>query len=441
MGAVLRVCTSGSVDDGKSTLVGRLLFDSRALFEDQVAAVRRLTRRASAAAADDGDHSSAGIDFALFTDGLRAEREQGITIDVAYRYFQTARRKFVLADTPGHDRYTRNMATGASTSDVAILLADARHGLRPQSERHARIGLLFGIQHFVVAVNKMDLVGFSQERFVAVERQFGTLLAHASVTAIPVCATDGDNVVQPSTRMPWYTGRTLLAALEETDASRTGAEPPLRLAVQLAVRGPQGFRGYAGRIASGRLRVGDRVTVWPSCVETTVGRILVSRADVESAAAPESVTLVLNGDHDVARGDVIGTGRVRIERRFAADLVWMDERALDPRRTYLLRLGTQRVRATIDGPALALNDIARVEVVTREPVVLNGDPNVAVRTGFILIDPETGATAAGGVVPAALATIEGTAARRTLLQRAFGAARAAFDRSLVRALERAQPIS
>jgi len=254
MSGLLRICTAGSVDDGKSTLIGRMLHDAQAVYEDQVHAVR-------AASA----HRGAGpIDFSLFTDGLRAEREQGITIDVAYRYFATARRKFILADTPGHEQYTRNMATGASTADVAILLVDAQHGVRVQSKRHARIARLLGIEEFVVAVNKMDLVGFSREIFEDIRDDFADLLEGARCHAIPLSALHGDNVIAPSPRTPWFPGPPLLEYLETVDVARDAARGPFRFPVQLVVRPHDRFRGYAGQIASGVVRVGDRLTAWPS---------------------------------------------------------------------------------------------------------------------------------------------------------------------------------
>ncbi|MBI3490633.1 MAG: GTP-binding protein [Acidobacteria bacterium] len=276
MAGLLRLCTAGSVDDGKSTLIGRLLYDARAVYEDQVRAVARVSRARTVGA----------IDFSLFTDGLKAEREQGITIDVAYRYFATARRKFILADTPGHEQYTRNMATGASTADLAVLLVDARHGLRPQSRRHAQIARLLGISSFVMAINKMDLVDFERRVFDRIRADFAECLEGASVQAIPLSALEGDNVAEPSGRTPWYAGPTLLEHLETVDIDRGAEHDAFRFPVQLVLRPSHEFRGYAGQILSGTVRPGDRVTAWPSGHETTVRRIVTWDGDLDSARAP-----------------------------------------------------------------------------------------------------------------------------------------------------------
>src|ERR671931_2551934 len=294
MSGLLRICTAGSVDDGKSTLIGRLLYDSRGVYEDQIHSVKSASR----------NRTAGPIDFSLFTDGLRAEREQGITIDVAYRYFATARRKFILADTPGHEQYTRNMATGASTADVAVLLVDARHGLRPQSRRHAHIARLLGISRFVVAVNKMDLVEFDRAVFDQISGEFARLLEGGQAHAIPLCALDGDNVTARSTRTPWYEGPPLLEYLETIEIDRETADEPFRFPVQLVVRPNHDFRGYAGRILSGTIRPGDAVTAWPSGRRTTIQRIVTWDGDLDVARAPQSITLVLGDEIDVSRGDV-----------------------------------------------------------------------------------------------------------------------------------------
>src|SRR3989338_6101984 len=286
MSGLLRICTAGSVDDGKSTLIGRMLHDARAVYEDQVHAVR-------AASANRG---AGPIDFSLFTDGLRAEREQGITIDVAYRYFATARRTFILADTPGHEQYTRNMATGASTSDVAILLVDARHGLRAQSRRHARIARLLGISDFVVAVNKMDLVDFSRDVFDRIRGDFEALLEGARCHTVPLSALHGDNVTAPSARMPWWAGLPLLEYPETVEVRRARTPQPFRFPVQLVLRPSDTFRGYAGQIASGVVRVGDRLGVWPSGRSARVARIVTFDGDRQTAFAPMSVTLTLDDE-------------------------------------------------------------------------------------------------------------------------------------------------
>ena len=280
---LLRICTAGSVDDGKSTLIGRLLYDSRGVYEDQVKSVEKASK----------NRTAGPIDFSLFTDGLRAEREQGITIDVAYRYFATSRRKFILADTPGHEQYTRNMATGASTADVAILLVDARHGMLEQSKRHARIAKLLGIQNFALAVNKMDLVDFDRDVFEGIATDFSTLLEGRALYPIPVSALHGDNVITRSERTPWFDGPSLLEYLETVEVARTAANGAFRFPVQLVSRPDHDFRGYAGQILSGTVRVGDTVTAWPSVRSSRVRRIVTWDGELDVAFAPMSVTLVL----------------------------------------------------------------------------------------------------------------------------------------------------
>ena len=387
MSDLLRLCTAGSVDDGKSTLIGRLLYESRAVYEDQLLSVKAASR-----------HRGAGpIDFSLFTDGLRAEREQGITIDVAYRYFQTARRKFILADTPGHEQYTRNMATGASTAELAILLVDARHGVREQTTRHARIARLLGISNFVLAVNKMDLVDFDPGIFASIRQSFGELLEDASVHAIPMSALHGDNVVSRSDRTPWFAGPPLLEYLETVPVHDTSAAAPFRMPVQLVLRPDHNFRGYAGRISSGTIRPGDPITVWPSGTRTRVGRIVTWDGDIESASAPMSVTLTLEDDLDVSRGDLLAAGPVHVGRAVTAHVVWMDERPLDPSRVYLLKHASRTATAQVDTP-LALNDIGLVTVTAARPLVFDPyDGNRA--TGcFLIIDPATNATAGAGMI-------------------------------------------
>jgi sulfate adenylyltransferase subunit 1 len=385
--SLLRICTAGSVDDGKSTLIGRLLYDSRAVYEDQVHSVRAASK----------NRTAGPIDFSLFTDGLRAEREQGITIDVAYRYFATARRKFILADTPGHEQYTRNMATGASTAEVAILLVDARHGVREQTARHARIARLLGISSFVLAVNKMDLVDFDRGVFEGIHRDFAWLVDRAALHAIPLSALDGDNVISPSERTPWFDGESLLPYLESVEVDHHGGSSAFRFPVQLVLRPTHDFRGYAGRIASGRVRVGDAITAWPSGLTTRVARISTWDGDLEEAFAPMSVTLVLEDEIDVSRGDVFARGPVQIERRFVANVVWMDERPLDPGRPYLLKHTTRTVAAEVDRP-LSLNEISPVTLTTATPIVF--DPYADNRTtgSFVLIDPSTNFTAGAGMI-------------------------------------------
>jgi sulfate adenylyltransferase large subunit len=414
---LLRICTAGSVDDGKSTLIGRLLYDSRGVYEDQVRSVRASSR----------NRTAGPIDFSLFTDGLRAEREQGITIDVAYRYFATARRKFILADTPGHEQYTRNMATGASTADLAILLVDATNGVREQTRRHARIARLLGISTFVLAVNKIDLVGFDEGVFRAICDDLPGVLGDAArVEAIPLSALHGDNVIAPSDRTPWYTGPALLPYLESADAAPWHAGAPFRFPVQLVLRPDADFRGYAGQIASGTVAVGDRITAWPSGVATRVARIVTWEGDLDAAAAPMSITLVLADDLDVSRGDMFATDSPRVGRRFAADVVWMDERPLDPHRPYVLKQGTRTVMAEA-ASALALNQIGPVTITTARPIVFERYADNRTTGSFILIDPATNFTAGAGMIVEALAplTEDGSAVTRGAAERIAHAARAA----------------
>ena len=387
MTGLLRICTAGSVDDGKSTLIGRLLYDSRGVYEDQIRSVEAASK----------SRTAGPIDFSLFTDGLKAEREQGITIDVAYRYFATARRKWILADTPGHEQYTRNMATGASTADVAILLVDARQGVREQTRRHAKIARLLGISSFVLAVNKMDLVGFDRDVFDATCADFAEMMAGATLHAIPLSALHGDNVIARSERTPWFTGASLLEYLETVEVGDQSAGRPFRLPVQLAVRPDDTFRGYAGQIASGTIRIGDSISVWPGGRTSRVKRIVTWGGDLEVAFAPMSITLVLEHELDVSRGDLLATGTVDVGSRFSTQLVWMDERALDPHRTYLLKHTTRTVTAQADAP-LDLNQIGTVTVSTSRSIAF--DPYSRNRTtgSFVLIDPATNFTAGAGMI-------------------------------------------
>ena len=391
MSGLLRICTAGSVDDGKSTLIGRMLHDSQAVYDDQVHSVR-------AASANRG---VGPIDFSLFTDGLKAEREQGITIDVAYRYFATARRTFILADTPGHEQYTRNMATGASTADVAILLVDAQHGLRVQSKRHARIARLLGIEDFVVAVNKMDLVDFGRDVYEEIRDDFEELLKGARCHAIPLSALHGDNVITRSAKTPWFDGLPLLAYLETVDVARDATTRPFRLPVQLVVRPHDGFRGYAGQIASGVVRVGDRVTVWPSGRAVRITQIVTWDGDLDMAFAPMSVTLTLDEELDISRGDLISAADAapHAGTRLEAEIVWMDERPLDPKRLYLLKHATRTVTAEV-GHGLVLNQIGTVTVSTTRPLVFDPYRENPTTGSFVLIDPATGFTAGAGMITA-----------------------------------------
>ena len=406
----LRFLTCGSVDDGKSTLIGRLIADASGLLDDQVASLKDDSRRFGTT--DDE------FDFALLLDGLEAEREQGITIDVAYRFFATPRRAFVVADTPGHRQYTRNMATGASNAELAVLLVDARKGLVEQTRRHAAIVSLLGIRHVVLAVNKIDLVDFSEARFREIEAAFTSFaapLAFHSVVAIPVSARLGDNVAARSARMPWYAGSALLAHLETVETGLDAEEAPLRFPVQWVNRPDGDFRGFTGTVASGRLAVGDRIVVAASGKPSSVARIVSFDGDLPVAVAGRSVTLTLADEIDVIRGDVLADPRRRptVTRRFSADLVWMDETAALPGKRFLLKIGTStvpvtlgRIADTLDveslrrAPAgeLALNAIGRVELETAQLVTF--DPYAENRqTGaFILIDRATLRTAAAGMV-------------------------------------------
>ena len=413
MSGLLRICTAGSVDDGKSTLIGRMLHDSQSVYEDQVHSVRTASK----------NRGAGPIDFSLFTDGLKAEREQGITIDVAYRYFATARRKFILADTPGHEQYTRNMATGASTADVAILLVDAQQGVKVQSRRHARIARLLGISDFVLAINKMDLVDFDRDVYDGIRDEFEDILDGARCHAIPLSALHGDNVITLSDRTPWFEGPSLLEHLETVHVSRDLTALPFRFPVQLVLRPSDQFRGYAGQIASGTIRVGDPVVAWPSGRTAHVKRIVTYDGDLEMAFAPMSVTLTLDDEIDISRGDVLarsqesggrrsesgdrsqeeGGRRHDVEyppnvgQRFEAEVVWMDERPLDPSRVYLLKHATRTVTAEV-GHALLLNQIGTVAVSTARPLVFDRYEANRATGSFILIDPSTHFTAGAGMI-------------------------------------------
>jgi sulfate adenylyltransferase large subunit len=411
---LLRVCTAGNVDDGKSTLIGRLLYDSRTVYEDQLQSVAIASRRFAAGP----------IDFSLFTDGLKAEREQGITIDVAYRYFATIRRKFILADTPGHEQYTRNMVTGASTADVAILLVDARHGVRMQSRRHAQIARLLGISSFVVAVNKMDLVAFDRDVFNTIRDEFSALLPGTTLHAIPMSALHGDNVISPSDRTPWFDGPSLLEFLEQVEIDRGAADKPFRFPVQLVVRPSHEFRGYAGQILSGTVRAGDAVTVWPSGRTTRIERIVTWDGDLETAFAPMSVTLVLADESDVSRGDVLASGEVEVGSRFESQIVWMDERPLDPARAYLVKQASRTVTAEVSR-GLVLNQIGSVIVTTGKPLVFDRYADNRATGGFIIIDPATNFTAGAGMIAEPVRQHLAATAQPSAAQRLARLARAA----------------
>ena len=440
MSGLLRICTAGSVDDGKSTLIGRLLYDSRAVYEDQVASVEKASK----------NRVAGPIDFSLFTDGLRAEREQGITIDVAYRYFATARRKFILADTPGHEQYTRNMATGASTADVAVLLVDARNGVRTQSRRHARIARLLGINDFVLAINKMDLVDFDRNVYDGIVDDFEELLRGANAHPIPISALHGDNVTVQSDRTPWFHEKSLLEFLETVEVDRNASGKPFRFPVQLVIRPDQEFRGYAGQIASGAIHVGDPVTVLPSGRTSRVKRIATWDGDIETAYAPMSVTLTIEDEIDISRGDMMIAGPNAegasahnhppfVESRFDAEMVWMDERPLDPARVYLLKQATRVLNAEVNR-GLVLNQIGSVTVTASKPIVFDRYTDNRFTGSFILIDPATNFTAGAGRITRTSASedAETTLARPNVAERLAQIARgAATDAEAVEAVRRA----
>jgi sulfate adenylyltransferase large subunit len=391
MSGLLRICTAGSVDDGKSTLIGRMLHDSQSVYEDQVHSVKAASK----------NRTAGPIDFSLFTDGLKAEREQGITIDVAYRYFATARRKFILADTPGHEQYTRNMATGASTADVAILLVDATQGVRVQSRRHARIARLLGISDYVLAINKMDLVDFTRDVYEGIRDEFEEILAGARFHAIPLSALHGDNVIELSGRTPWFEGPTLLDYLETVNVTRDLTSLPFRFPVQMVLRPNHEFRGYAGQIASGTIRVGDTITTWPSGKSARVNRIVTFDGDLDMAFAPMSVTLALDHEIDISRGHTLTIEPPTIGQKFQAEVVWMDERPLDPARVYQLKHTSRTVTAEINH-GMVLNQIATVTVSTARPLVFDPYQQNRATGSFILVDPATHFTAGAGMIVSAV---------------------------------------
>jgi sulfate adenylyltransferase subunit 1 len=412
---LLRFSTAGSVDDGKSTLIGRLLYDTQSVYEDQVKSIE-----------GKGTTAPGQIDFALLTDGLRAEREQGITIDVAYRYFSTPRRKFIIADTPGHEQYTRNMATGASTADAAIVLIDASKGVQIQSRRHAYIASLLRVRHVLVAVNKMDLIGYDEATFRAIETDFRSVLDQIAADTgtpvelhfVPVSALKGDNVVHKTGAMPWYAGPSLLELLEALPSALDTRSAPFRFPVQRVLRPDRTFRGFAGQIASGTIRRGSEIAVFPSGHKARIERIVTFDGDLEEAIAPLSVTLVLDHEVDISRGDLIAgveTSPV-VASSVKASLVWMDQRPLDPNRRYLLKHTSHTVPAlvsTIDHrvdlgafkhePAVTLrmNDIGAVSLHLLRPIAVDLYGENRGTGALILIDPETNATVAAGMVTAA----------------------------------------
>jgi len=414
---LLRFSTAGSVDDGKSTLIGRLLYDTQSVYEDQVRSIE-----------GKGTTTPGQIDFALLTDGLRAEREQGITIDVAYRYFSTARRKFIIADTPGHEQYTRNMATGASTADAAVVLIDASKGVLIQSRRHAYIASLLRVRHVIVAVNKMDLIGYGEAAFRAIETEFSSVLDRIAADTgtpverifVPVSALAGDNIVHRSHSMPWYAGPSLLELLEQLPSALDTRDASFRFPVQRVLRPDHTFRGFAGQIASGTVRPGDKITVLPSNRSARIARIATWDGDLDEAIAPLSVTLVLDRELDISRGDLIvaAGAEATVARSAKAALVWMDQRPLDRNRRYLLKHTSQTVPVVLTSidyrtdlgaftrepaQALHMNDIGAVSLNLLRPIALDLYSQNRRTGAFILIDPESNATVAAGMVTSASA--------------------------------------
>ncbi len=404
---ILRFLTCGSVDDGKSTLIGRLLHDSKMIYEDQLAALK------SGASAEVGEY-----DLALLVDGLQAEREQGITIDVAYRYFSTTKRKFIIADTPGHEQYTRNMATGASCCDVAVILIDAQQGVLAQTRRHTFIVSLLGIRHIVVAVNKMDLVGFDEGVFEKIRDEYHAFTTNLSIEDlhfIPISALKGDNVVEKSQSMPWYQGATLMYLLENIHVASDRNFSCFRFPVQRVSRPDSTFRGYAGTVRSGTVKPGDPIIVLPSGKRSTVDRIVTMDGDLDEAFPPLAVTLTLKDEVDISRGDMLvkSDSIPAIEDRFDAQLVWLDEEPLVPGKQYVIKHGTRRLFGRVSGirfktdvntlersttPTLALNEIGRCELTLSEPIPFDPYPENRETGAFILIDRLTHATVAAGMI-------------------------------------------
>ena len=414
LAGIVRVLTCGSVDDGKSTLIGRLLWDASDLFDDQREALRRSDRRVL-----DGKH----LDYSLLVDGLIAEREQGITIDIAWRTFDTAERRFVIIDSPGHEQYTRNMASGASHADVAVMLIDARHGVKRQTKRHAAILDLFGVRRVVLAVNKMDLAGWSEARFRAIEADFKALqrrFRFEDAVVIPVAAVTGDNIARRSEHMRWYAGPTLLQHLSSVQATVEGTAAPFRMPVQTVLRDGQDFRGLAGTITSGRVAVGETIVDAVSGREARIRRIATMDGDLARAHQGQAVALVLESDIDVSRGAVLAQPHLQptAARTIEGRLVWLSEQAFDPKTRYLLRTATDLVpvsrlaiKALLDLATLertvsrscGVNDIAAVDIDLGRPVAVDTFVAAPATGSFVLVDAVTGATVAGGIVTVAQA--------------------------------------
>lgn len=409
---LLRFITAGSVDDGKSTLIGRLLHDSKSIFEDQLSSIARSSNR----------RGMQSVDLSLLTDGLQAEREQGITIDVAYRYFATPKRKFIIADTPGHEQYTRNMVTGASTANLAIILIDARKGVLTQSRRHAYLASLVGIPHLVVAINKMDLVGYSREVYERIRNDFASFaqgLRLSNIEYVPMSALNGDMVVERGDKLTWYEGTTLMDLLENIDIEHDVNTDDFRFPVQWVCR-PQteelhDFRGYMGRIESGSIRVGDEVAILPSGLSSRIKEILLYKHSFEDAFAPQSVTLTIEDHLDISRGDMLvkAAEQPQIKKEFAAMLCWLSEQPLDSRRKYIVKHTTRMIKGmvsqidyrvdvnTLDHEttdSLKMNDIARVVMKVQQPIVFDNYAHNRATGSFIIIDETSNNTVAAGMI-------------------------------------------
>ncbi len=408
---LLRLLTAGSVDDGKSTLIGRLLFDSKKLYEDQLQALERDSQRV-------GNAGAGEIDYALLLDGLKAEREEGITIDVAYRYFSTNQRKFIIADTPGHEQYTRNMITGGSTANLAIILVDARNGIITQTRRHTFLVSLLGIKHIVLAVNKMDLVDFSEQTFTDIRDQYLELTSRLGiddVTCFPISAKQGDNVVERSQRTPWYQGQSLLEYLETVPIHRDRNMTNFRYPVQYVLRPNLDFRGFCGKVASGVVRKGDEVVALPSMKRSRVKSIVTYEGELDEAFCPQSVTLCLEDEIDISRGEMIvhPDDLPHVGRSFETMLVWMDEEPMDRSKQFFLKHNTNTTRATLDsveyrvdvntmeqlpGQDFRLNEIGCVHITTAKTLFFDSYKDNRATGAFILIDPITNNTSAVGMI-------------------------------------------
>ena len=413
--SLLRLLTAGSVDDGKSTLIGRLLFDSKKLYEDQLQALERDSKRV-------GNAGAGQIDYALLLDGLKAEREEGITIDVAYRYFSTNQRKFIIADTPGHEQYTRNMITGGSTANLAIILVDARTGVITQTRRHTFLVSLLGIKHIVLAVNKMDLVNFSEETFNEIRSEYLELTKHLGiedVTCFPLSALEGDNVVERSERTPWYEGQSLLEFLETVPIDQDRNMTDFRYPVQYVLRPNLDFRGFCGKVASGVIHKGDEIVALPSMKCSHVKSIVTYEGELEEAFCPQCVTLTLEDEIDISRGEMLvkPDNLPHVGRNFETMLVWMDEEPMDRKKQFFLKHNTNTTRATLtqimykvdvntmqhlEGTDFKLNEIGKVHITTAKTLFFDSYSKNKATGAFILIDPITNNTCAVGMICNAL---------------------------------------